>query len=84
MANFNAKVAKEIAEISFGHVLDCILGYCSGYDLGDESSEFEQNFEEALLERGIPATEGRIKKVSIQFDKMRNSFIEKIRKKYYT
>ena len=81
---FNNKVAKEIADKSFGYVLDCILGYSDDhYNMSDEASEFEQNFEEDLEEKNIVVTPRKIKIISEHYEKMRNNFIDKTRKKYY-
>ena len=81
---FTRKIAKEIAETSFGYVLDCILGYSdTGYDMGTDASEFEQNFEEDLEEKNIVITDLRIKIISEYYEKMRLDFINKVRKKFY-
>ncbi|MBN2747416.1 MAG: hypothetical protein JXR34_11880 [Bacteroidales bacterium] len=81
---FNRTIAKDIAETSFGYVLDCILGYSdTGYDMGTEASEFEQNFEEDLEEKNIVITDKRIKNISELHEKMRFDFISKTRKKFY-
>lgn len=82
-SKFNKKIAKEIAETSFTYVIDCILGYSdSGYTLGDTGESFEQNFEEDLQERGINRTEGRMKIIVEQYDKMRNKLINSLRTKF--
>lgn len=81
---FNKTIAKEIAATSFGYVLDCILGYSdSGYDMSNEATEFEQNFEEDLEEKNIVITDKRIKIISEYYEKMRLDFIAKTRKKFY-
>ena len=81
---FNRTIAKDIAETSFGYVLDCILGYSdNGYDMSTKVSEFEQNFEEDMKEQNIVITDKRIKIISDYYEKMRLDFIEKTRKKFY-
>lgn len=81
---FNRTIAKEIAETSFGYVLDCILGYSdTNYNMSTEASEFEQNFEEDMEEKNIVITDKRIKIISEYYEKMRLDFINKTRNKYY-
>lgn len=81
---FNRTIAKEIAEKSFCHVLDCILGYSdTGYDLSYSSEEFEQNFEEDLEEKDITVTNKRIQIINEYYEKMRSKFITQTRKQYY-
>jgi len=81
---FNRTIAKDIAKTSFCYVLDCIMGYSdTGYDMGTEASEFEQNFEEDLEEKNIVITDNRIKIISEYYEKMRIDFINKIRRKFY-
>ncbi len=81
---FNKKVAKEIAKKSFGYVLDCILDYSdSQYGFNTSADEFEQNFEEDLEERGIVATERRIKIIRLEYEKLQKEFEAYLRKKYY-
>lgn len=81
---FSITIAKDIADISFGYVLDCVLGYSdTGYNMGTDSVEFEQNFEEDLEERNIVVTDKRIQVISSYYEKMRLDFISNTRKKYY-
>lgn len=80
----NQKIAKQVAATSFGYVLDCILGYSdTGYDMGTDVSEFEQNFEEDLEELGIIPTNSKIEKIKKAFVKMQEGFEKQTRKKYY-
>jgi hypothetical protein len=83
--NFTLKVAKEIADISFGYVLDCMMGYSSdAYDLSCDPKEyFEQNFIEDLEERGFVVTDNRIAIICNCYDKIRAKFELRIRKLYY-
>ena len=81
---FNRTIAKDIAETSFGYVLDCILGYSdTGYDMSTDVSEFGQNFEEDMEEKNIVITDKRIKIISEYYERMRLDFIAKTRKKFY-
>lgn len=81
---FNKKIAREIADRSFGHVLDCVLGYSDpDYDLRMEADMFEQNFEEDLEEKGITVTPMKIRVISEEYDKMKAKFEAYVRKKYY-
>lgn len=82
---FSQKIARQVAEKSFGHVTDCILGYAdSGYDLQSYSGEdFEQNFEEDLREMGLVSNERRIRICAKQFDKLKDGFEKYIRRRYY-
>lgn len=81
---FNKTIAKRIAETSFGYVLECILGYSdSGYTLGTNAEDFEQNFEEDLEEKNIVITDKRIKIISEYYEKMRRDFVAKAEKKLY-
>ena len=83
-SKFNRTIAKDIAETSFGYVLDCILGYSDAdYHMGTKASEFEQNFEEDLEEKNIVITDKRIKLIAEYYEKMRLDFISKTRKKFY-
>lgn len=82
---FSNKIAKDIAEKNFGHTLDCVLGYSdSMYTLSDDSSTFEQNFEEDLEEKGIKITPYRVKICCKYYDEMVDKFKKMVRKKYYT
>ncbi len=81
---FTKKIAKEIAARSFGHTLDCVLGYAdSGYGLGDDVSNFEQNFEEDLEEKNIQITPYRLKVCCECYTDMVHKFELMVRKKYY-
>jgi len=82
--NLTNKTANDIVDKNFGHVLDCVLGYSdSGYTLKDDVSNFEQNFEEDLEERGVNVTNRKIKIISDLYEKKVNTFILMVRKKYY-
>ena len=81
---FTNKIAQEIAKKSFSYTLDCILGYGDReYSLEDDSSTFEQDFEEDLEERGIEPTLLKIKIISKYYDKMVEDCKKYLRKKYY-
>lgn len=78
------KLVKEIAKQSFGHVLDCVLGYSDAlYTMENTGEDFIQNFEEDLQESGLSPTEKRLEKIVKEYDNMRNKFINDVRKKYY-
>ncbi|MES2395865.1 MAG: hypothetical protein V4549_07675 [Bacteroidota bacterium] len=82
--SFTKKIAKEIAEISFGYVLDCVLGYSdTGYDMDTSADNFEQNFEEDMQEKGIVVTDRKIKLTKECYTKMVEDFKIFVRKKYY-
>jgi len=82
--SFTRKKAREIADISFCYLLDCMMGYSdTGYDLSEEASYFEQNFEEDLEKENIPITPYKIKIISEEFDKLKKEFENYVRKKYY-
>lgn len=81
---FSKKIAKNVAEKSFGYVLDCILGYSDpDYNLGTRAEDFEQNFEEDLEEKNITITDQRIKIIYEYYEKLRLDLTKKIRKKFY-
>lgn len=81
---FNKKMAEEIANKSFAYTLDCVLGSSDpDYDLRDDASTFEQNFEEDLQERGIAITPYKIEMIKKCYDKMVEDFKKFVRKKYY-
>lgn len=81
---FTRKIAKEIADKSFGYVLDCILGYSdTGYDMNTSTDEFEQNFEEDMQEKGIVITPHRVKVCCEEYNKLTTKFTAWVRKKYY-
>lgn len=80
---FNVKVAKEIANRSFGHVLDSILGKCDpDYGLETPIGEFEQNFTEDLEEKNIIVTPKRIEIINIQYLKKLKKVISFLEKQY--
>ena len=83
--NFTLKIARDIADRSFGHVLDSLLGYSGdAYDLTlNTRDEFEQNFIEDLEEKGFVVTDNRVNIICIEYNKMRDKFIAMVRKKYY-
>ncbi len=81
---FSKSVAKEIAHRSFGLVLDCILGYSdTGYGLPADGVDFDQNYEEDLVDMGITPTTRRIEQCGIEFDKLVAGFEKMVRNKYY-
>lgn len=81
---FSKKIAREIASKSFGHLLDCIMGYSDpDYSFNTPTSEYEQNFEEDLQEWGVTITSHRVEIIKSEFDKMKSKFEAAIRKKYY-
>ncbi|MES2287743.1 MAG: hypothetical protein V4547_18780 [Bacteroidota bacterium] len=81
---FSKKIAKQIAAISFGYTLDCILCYSdSGYSFQTEGEQFEQNFEEDLIERGLKVNERRIRIIVKQYNDMKDRFEKLVRSKYY-
>ncbi len=82
--NLTKKTAIDIADKNFGHVLDCVLGYSdSGYTLKDPVSNFEQNFEEDLEERGINVTNRKIKMIADIYECKVKAFEIMVRKKHY-
>jgi len=84
MKRFTKKIAKEIANTSFGYVLDCLMGYSdSYYDLNTETEVFEQNFEEDIKEKGFVVTDRKIEMCIEEYEKLKKSFEVFIRKKYY-
>lgn len=83
-SQFSRKIAKDIAMKSFGHTLDCMLGYSdSGYSLKNEGEEFEQNFEEDLQSMGIVVNERRIKVIVNRYNEICKRFEKMVRAKYY-
>ncbi len=81
---FDRKIAMGIAERSFGHTLDCLLGYSdSRYTLKTDVSEFEQNFEEDLEEKNIAITPRRLKIICQCYESLVTKFEVMVRKKYY-
>ena len=81
---FNRTVAKEIAEISFGYVLDCIMGYSdSEYSLCTDKAEFTDNFIEDLEERNLLVTERRVEIIGGYYDKFIETLSNQIERKYY-
>ncbi len=81
---FTKKIAKEIAEKSFGYVLDCILGYSDDdYNLSMKAEEFEQNFTEDLEEKNIIVTGKRINVINDYYDQMTLKLVNSLRKKFY-
>ncbi len=80
---FTKKIAKEVALISFGYVLDGLLGYGDmNYTMGEEVSVFEQNFTEDLEEMNIIVTPKRIKEVNEQYLILKKDFENMVRTKY--
>jgi len=81
---FNRTIAKEIAETSFGYVIDCIMGYSdTGYNLDTEKDEFEQNFKEDLEEKNIVVTDKRIMIIGDYYKQFRDKLKKQIEDKYY-
>lgn len=81
---FTRKIAKEIADISFSYVLDCIRGFSdTGYDLGETGEDFEQNFEEDLESKGIKPSFSKVKMCKEEFDKKIKRLNDYLQKKYY-
>ena len=71
MKRFNQKIAKEIAQKQLDHTLDCVLGNTDlDYHLSDDLSEYEQNFEEDLKEKGINPTPVKIESINKQYQRM--------------
>ncbi len=74
----------DIADKSFGHVLDCVLGYSdSYYNLQTETTEFSQNFEEDMQEIGIAPTERRLRAIESEYDRIKAKFVKMVRRQYY-
>lgn len=80
---FTTKIAKQVALKSFGHVLDCVLGYTDpDYSLATPIEEFEQNFEEDLTDMGVVVNQRRLDKCSDEYKKLTTGFEIKVRKAY--
>ncbi|MES2428269.1 MAG: hypothetical protein V4560_14915 [Bacteroidota bacterium] len=81
MKRFNQKIAKEIAQKQIDHTLDCVLGVTDpDYHLSDPISEYEQNFEEYLQEKGINTTPVKIEAINKQYQRMVNRAISSLKK----
>ena len=81
MKRFNQKIAKEIAQKQLDHTLDCVLGNTDlDYHLSDDLSEYEQNFEEDLQERGINPTPVKIEAIKKQYQRMIDKAVKSLRK----
>lgn len=73
MTRFNQTIAREIAQKQLDHTIDCVLGVTDpDYHLSDEVSEYEQNFEEDLQDRGINPTSVKIESINKQYERMVN------------
>lgn len=81
MNRFNQKVAKEIAQKQLDHTLDCVLGNTDpDYHLSDDISEYEQNFEEDLQEKGINPTTVKIEAINKQYQRMVDKAIKSLKR----
>jgi len=81
MIRFNQKIAKEIAQKQLDHVIDCVLGITDpDYHLSDGISEYEQNFEEDLQERGINPTSSKIEAINKQYERLHDKVTKFLRK----
>lgn len=81
MNRFNQKVAKEIAQKQLDHTLDCVLGNTDpDYHLSDDISEYEQNFEEDLQEKGINPTPVKIEAINKQYQRMVDKAIKSLKR----
>jgi hypothetical protein len=75
---FNKKIAREIAEKQFDQTLDCMKGVTDpDYGFDTELWNFDQNFEEDLIEKDINPTPNRVKIISEYYEKL----VEKGKKK---
>lgn len=80
---FNNKVAKEIASISFGYVVDSMLGISDpDYTLGTEKDEFQDNFAEDLEFKNLIVTERRVEIIGEFYEAMRYKMYVQMIKKY--
>lgn len=80
MNRFNQKIAKEIAQKQLDHTLDCVLGITDpDYHLSDTISEYEQNFEEDLQEKGINPTPIKIEAINKQYQRMVDKAIKSLK-----
>lgn len=74
---FNQKIAKQIAQKQFDQTLDCILGVTDpDYSLSTDLNDFEQNFEEDLLEIGVNPSNWKIESITKHYGKL----VEKAKK----
>ena len=81
MNRFNQKVAKEIAQKQLDHTLDCVLGITDpDYHLSDDVSDYEQNFEEDLQEKGINPTHVKIEAINNQYKRMVDKVIKSLKR----
>lgn len=81
MNRFNQKIAKEIAQKQLDHTLDCVLGVTDpDYHLSDDISEYEQNFEEDLQEKGINPTPVKIEEINKHYKRMVDKAINGLKK----
>jgi hypothetical protein len=80
---FNKKIAREIAEKQFDQTLDCMKGVTdSDYGFDTELWNFDQNFEEDLIERDINPTPNRVRIISEYYEKLVNNGKKKVDKVY--
>lgn len=81
MNRFNQKIAKEIAQRQLDHTIDCVLGNTDpDYFLSDDVSEYEQNFEEYLQEKGINPTPVKIEAINRQYQRMVDKAVKLLKK----
>lgn len=81
MNRFNQKIAKEIAQKQLDQTIDCVLGITDPYyNLFDNASEFEQNFEEDLQSKGITPTSFKIESIKKQYQRMTEKAITALKR----